>query len=56
MKYLEKTFSTPANSEKYRDNWEKVFGNPEKDFEVEKLDNVDFEVSQSCGDKQQCQK
>ena len=26
MKYLDKTFSTPSNSKKYRDNFDAVFG------------------------------
>ncbi len=26
MKYLEKSFSTPANSAAYRDNWAATFG------------------------------
>lgn len=26
MKYLSKSFSTPANSKAYVDNWESVFG------------------------------
>lgn len=30
MKYLNKTFSSGANSKEYRDNWDKVFGNNEE--------------------------
>ncbi len=29
MKYLEKSFSTPANSQAFRDNWDAVFSEPE---------------------------
>lgn len=28
MKYLEKSFSTPANSKPYRDNWAATFRRP----------------------------
>jgi len=31
MKYLDKTFSTPANSQAYVDGWERVFGGEEKE-------------------------
>ena len=36
MKYLDKTFSSGANSKEFRDNWDAIFGQPEKEEKPKK--------------------
>jgi len=37
MKYLGKSFSTPANSRAYVENWERVFGEKRGEAEADEL-------------------
>lgn len=37
MKYLDKKFSSPANSRAFVDNWSAIFGEPEQPAEGERV-------------------
>ena len=54
MRYLDKKFSTPANSKAYVDNWDAVFGekretektddDPIAKFRTKRVDGVPFDI------------
>lgn len=47
MKYLQDSFNSPANSEEYRNNWDRIFGdkkNAAKDGGKREPDTKDVEI------------